>query len=141
VSASAKKTGVPAAIAEANADECATAALAPQVGDDQHDSEQVNGARGPPRRRSKRSRVLEATYIRRAKALKKLNLPGQRLLSKPEVMAITGVSFPSLWAWMRKGAFPRSRVMQGKSMWLQSEIESWIASLPVRPLKGDASDS
>jgi predicted DNA-binding transcriptional regulator AlpA len=34
--------------------------------------------------------------------------------------------------------FPRARVVGGKSMWLSSEIDEWLASLPVRPLKGDA---
>jgi predicted DNA-binding transcriptional regulator AlpA len=38
---------------------------------------------------------------------------------------------------MRAGTFPRSRVVGGKSMWLLREIEEWMASLPVRRLKGD----
>jgi predicted DNA-binding transcriptional regulator AlpA len=63
----------------------------------------------------------------------------QRLLSKSEVLAITGVSYPTIWAWMRAGKFPRSRIVGGKSMWLSTEIEEWLAALPVRPLKGDAS--
>jgi prophage regulatory protein len=62
----------------------------------------------------------------------------ERLLSKPEVMTITGLSYPTLWAWMRAGKFPRSRIVGGKSMWLSSEIDAWLAGLPVRPLKGDA---
>jgi predicted DNA-binding transcriptional regulator AlpA len=60
-----------------------------------------------------------------------------RLLSKSDILAITNVSFPTVWAWMRAGTFPRSRVVGGKSMWLSSEIEDWLAALPVRPLKGD----
>ena len=61
-----------------------------------------------------------------------------RLLCKHEVCAIAGATFPSVWAWMRAGTFPRSRVVGGKSMWLSSEIEAWITSLPLRPLKGDS---
>jgi predicted DNA-binding transcriptional regulator AlpA len=38
---------------------------------------------------------------------------------------------------MRDGKFPRSRVVGGKSMWLSTEIDAWIAGLPVRQLKGD----
>jgi predicted DNA-binding transcriptional regulator AlpA len=38
---------------------------------------------------------------------------------------------------MRAGTFPRSRIVNGRSMWLSSEIEAWIAELPQRPLKGD----
>jgi predicted DNA-binding transcriptional regulator AlpA len=61
-----------------------------------------------------------------------------RLLDKAEVCAIANVSFPTLWARMRKGEFPRARVSGGKSFWLSTEIEEWMASLPVRRLKGDA---
>jgi predicted DNA-binding transcriptional regulator AlpA len=60
-----------------------------------------------------------------------------RLLDKAEVCAIANVSFPTIWAWQRKGTFPRSRIVGGKSMWLSTEIEQWLASLPVRTLKGD----
>jgi predicted DNA-binding transcriptional regulator AlpA len=38
---------------------------------------------------------------------------------------------------MRDGDFPRSRVVGGKSMWLSTEVDVWMAELPVRPLKGD----
>jgi predicted DNA-binding transcriptional regulator AlpA len=61
-----------------------------------------------------------------------------RLLSKPEVLDRTGVTYPTIWAWMRDGTFPRSRVLGGKSCWLESEINDWITNLPVRKLKGDA---
>lgn len=64
--------------------------------------------------------------------------PGIRLLDKAEVCAIANVTFPTIWAWMRAGSFPRSRICGGKSMWLSSEIDDWLAALPVRPLKGDA---
>jgi predicted DNA-binding transcriptional regulator AlpA len=59
------------------------------------------------------------------------------LLDKGEVLAIANVSFPTIWAWMRAGTFPRSRVCGGKSMWISSEVEAWLANLPVRKLKGD----
>jgi len=61
-----------------------------------------------------------------------------RLLSKPEVLAIANVTYPTLWAWMRNGTFPRSRVCGGRSMWRSDEIDAWLAGLPVRRLKGDA---
>jgi predicted DNA-binding transcriptional regulator AlpA len=60
-----------------------------------------------------------------------------RLFDKREILAITNVTFPTIWAWMRKGTFPRSRVVGGKSMWLSTDIEAWLATLPVRKLKGD----
>jgi predicted DNA-binding transcriptional regulator AlpA len=61
-----------------------------------------------------------------------------RLLTKPEVCALANATFPSIWAWMRAGTFPRARVVGGRSMWLSTEVEQWLASLPVRKLKGDA---
>jgi predicted DNA-binding transcriptional regulator AlpA len=65
-------------------------------------------------------------------------LPDMRLLSKPEVLAIVNVTYPTLWAWMRNGTFPRSRIAGGRSMWRSDEIDAWLTALPIRPLKGDA---
>jgi predicted DNA-binding transcriptional regulator AlpA len=69
--------------------------------------------------------------------------PPKRLLDKHDVLAITGLSYPTIWAWMRDGKFPRSRVVGGKNgrtVWLASEVDAWLAALPLRPLKGDAPD-
>jgi predicted DNA-binding transcriptional regulator AlpA len=65
---------------------------------------------------------------------------GLRLLSKPEVIAVSGCSFPVLWRMMQEGTFPRAKVVGGRSMWRSDEINAWIAELPVRPLKGDAAE-
>ena len=62
---------------------------------------------------------------------------GRRLLDKRAVLQITNVTYPTLWAWMRAGKFPRARIVGGKSMWLTSEVDAWLAALPVRKLKGD----
>ena len=88
------------------------AAAAKVLEQHQHDRQQVHAPRAPP---------------------------DTRLLSKPEVLAIVGVTFPSLWAWMRAGTFPRSRIVGGRSMWRSDEIDEWLAGLPIRPLKGDSS--
>jgi predicted DNA-binding transcriptional regulator AlpA len=63
--------------------------------------------------------------------------PPVRLLSRPEVLAVAGCTYPTLWSWMRAGTFPRSRVVGGKSMWLSTEIDAWMRALPLRKLKGD----
>lgn len=60
-----------------------------------------------------------------------------RLVSKPEVLDRTGVTYPTLWQWMIDGKFPRSRELGGKACWLASEIDEWIVNRPVRRLKGD----
>jgi predicted DNA-binding transcriptional regulator AlpA len=60
-----------------------------------------------------------------------------RLLDKAEILIITRASFPTVWKWMQTGSFPRSRVVGGKSMWLSTEVDEWLAALPLRRLKGD----
>jgi prophage regulatory protein len=60
-----------------------------------------------------------------------------RLISKPEVLDRVGVTFPTIWKWMREGKFPRSREVGGKSCWIEAEVEAWITALPLRRLKGD----
>jgi predicted DNA-binding transcriptional regulator AlpA len=39
---------------------------------------------------------------------------------------------------MRDGVFPRARIVGGKSMWVSTEVDQWLADLPTRPLKGDS---
>jgi prophage regulatory protein len=64
--------------------------------------------------------------------------PPLRLLKRSEVLARVGATYPSVWKWMREGKFPRARELtNGRIAWLESEIEAWIESLPVRKLKGD----
>jgi predicted DNA-binding transcriptional regulator AlpA len=63
--------------------------------------------------------------------------PAVCLLSKAEVCAVANRSFPTIWKMMRAGTFPRARVSGAKSFWLSTEVENWIAALPIRPLKGD----
>jgi predicted DNA-binding transcriptional regulator AlpA len=75
----------------------------------QHDQQNVHGAHAPP----------------------------LRLLGKRKVLAIVGVSYVTIWSWMRAGTFPRSRVVGGKSMWRSDEIEAWLGEVPVRRVKGD----
>ena len=60
------------------------------------------------------------------------------LLNRHEIVALSGFSYPWLWQMMRRGLFPRGRVVGGKTMWLSTEVEAWLAELPIRPLKGDA---
>jgi hypothetical protein len=47
------------------------------------------------------------------------------------------VTYVTLWHWMQVGKFPRSRDIGGKSVWLEAEVEAWIKTRPIRPLKGD----
>ena len=105
---------IPKAAAETNAKHIRKSGLAADVARHQHDREITHGARAPP--------VV-------------------RLLDKTEVCQIAGVTYMTVWAWMRAGRFPRARVTgtgsNSKSMWLSSEVDAWLAGLPTRRLKGD----
>lgn len=68
-------------------------------------------------------------------------IPGMpRLLSKAEVLAIVGVSFPTVYHWMCARKFPIARIVGGQSKWLSVEIEQWLQGLQFRRyrMKGDA---
>ena len=113
-----KTSAVAPQLIEANdqvlADEALAAANPPA---NEHDGRNVHAARAPPAR------------------------AGARLLSKREVLAIVGVSYPTLWSMMRANTFPRSRKVGSKSMWVSTEIEAWMASLPRCRLKGDTPEA
>lgn len=85
---------------------------------------------------SKAKSTAQPAFARKAAAIRAASRE-LHLLTKPEVLAVAGVTFPTIWAWMRDGKFPRSRVVGGRSMWRSDEIEAWLAGLLVRPLKGD----
>jgi predicted DNA-binding transcriptional regulator AlpA len=51
-----------------------------------------------------------------------------RIVSKPEVLDRVGVTYPTIWTWMREGKFPRSRELGGKSsLNLKSKRGSTVA--------------
>jgi predicted DNA-binding transcriptional regulator AlpA len=64
-----------------------------------------------------------------------------KLLSRVEVLALVGVSYPTLWWWVKEGHFPAPRVLgfkgtKGRIGWIESEVQQWMASLPRRFPKG-----
>jgi predicted DNA-binding transcriptional regulator AlpA len=81
--------------------------------------------------------MLKALVAARADA----TTGGERLLSKRQVLDRVGASYPTVWHWMTVGRFPRSRTVGGKVMWLESEVNRWIADLPLSRLKGDDTEA
>jgi predicted DNA-binding transcriptional regulator AlpA len=63
------------------------------------------------------------------------------LLSKPQLLEFLGVSYSSVFNWMRAGLFPLPRVIgpsSGRSSriaWYASEVQAWLASRPQRQIK------
>ena len=67
-------------------------------------------------------------------------LDTDRLLTRAEVLEITGFSYASIWAWMRANKFPRSLLISGRVRWREREIRTWLENLPRQRLKGDPPD-
>jgi prophage regulatory protein len=65
------------------------------------------------------------------------DVAGARLLSRQEMLERVNLSYPTVWQRMRDGKFPRGRDNGGKVVWVEAEIDNWIAKLPVKKLKGD----
>ena len=64
-------------------------------------------------------------------------LDGERLVYRSELIARLGVTYVTVWNWMRDGKFPRGRKIAGKVAWLRSEVDTFLATLPAQKLKGD----
>jgi predicted DNA-binding transcriptional regulator AlpA len=61
--------------------------------------------------------------------------PAVRLLSKRQLLDRVPLSFPSIWQMMRRGEFPAARTIGSRPFWLESEINEWVSSRPVRTYK------
>jgi predicted DNA-binding transcriptional regulator AlpA len=65
--------------------------------------------------------------------------------TRDDVLAITGVSYPTLWKWMRDGFFPIPREIgkpgghRSSLRWLVSEVDAWTVTRPKRFPKGQQS--
>ena len=58
-----------------------------------------------------------------------------RLIFRSELIDIVGVSYVTVWSWMRAGTFPRGRDIGGRTAWIESEVAAWIASRPSAALR------
>jgi predicted DNA-binding transcriptional regulator AlpA len=67
----------------------------------------------------------------------RLGMP--RLLSRKDVCALSGLTYVSIWKRMQTEppSFPRSRIEGGRSVWISSQVLSWLENLPLRKLKSD----
>jgi predicted DNA-binding transcriptional regulator AlpA len=63
--------------------------------------------------------------------------PPVRVISKNALLKRVPLSFPTIWKMMQQNRFPRARVIAGKSVWIESEINDFLATLPLRRYKGD----
>ena len=61
------------------------------------------------------------------------NTPFDRIIRKPELLAITGVSAATIYRWIAEGSFPRPvRLGSNSSGWRASHVQDWLDSrMPV----------
>ncbi len=53
-----------------------------------------------------------------------------RLIKKAELLELVGASYPTIWRWMRDGAFPRSVILgPNRVAWRESEVREWLEGL------------
>jgi predicted DNA-binding transcriptional regulator AlpA len=69
-----------------------------------------------------------------------------RLIYKPELLRLIGVSYSSIFAWMRAGKFPLAREIGpgGQSTrvaWIEAEVLAWLSARPQRRVKPPAGSS
>lgn len=61
----------------------------------------------------------------------------ERLLSAHIVLEQISLSRSKLYQLIRAGRFPKPRLIEGKSLWLQSEVQAWIiAQFAAAPMVG-----
>jgi predicted DNA-binding transcriptional regulator AlpA len=61
-------------------------------------------------------------------------MTGTRLLSRPELLKMVGISYPTIWRMMRLGRFPLPRRIgpweNSPVRWDSNEVQAWIDALP-----------
>ncbi len=87
----------------------------------------------PPRRRPVKGTAAQVEPALKAVAMVAAN---KRFIFKGEVLErLGGVSFVCLWRWMRDGKFPVALEVGGRCAWLESDIDTWMSSRPLRQYK------
>jgi len=57
----------------------------------------------------------------------------KRFIFKAELLErVGGVTYPTVWRWMRDGKFPVAVEVGGRIAWLESDIDAWMLSRPLR---------
>lgn len=53
-----------------------------------------------------------------------------KIMRRPEVLAVTGLCYTSIFNMMKKGTFPASKKLGTRAVgWVKTEIDIWIENL------------
>ena len=55
-----------------------------------------------------------------------------RYIDKSQLLARVPYSYVTIWKRMKAGTFPAPRVLGGKNVWLEEEVNTYLASLAKR---------
>jgi predicted DNA-binding transcriptional regulator AlpA len=58
-----------------------------------------------------------------------------QFVTRKAVMKMTGLAYSTLWKLQVEGQFPQGRKVSHRTMWLRSDVVSWIRERPPAPLK------
>lgn len=58
-----------------------------------------------------------------------LYIPSERLLRLPQVLDTVGLGKTLLYELVKDGAFPRPRKVRHLSVWVESEVQTWICKI------------
>ena len=65
-----------------------------------------------------------------------------KFLSRKQVCAVIGVTYPSVWSWIKADHFPAGRKLglgsgnRNKIVWLELEVLHWMETRPLQLPKG-----
>lgn len=57
------------------------------------------------------------------------HIPGERLLRLPQVLNMVGLGKTMVYQMMKTGEFPQPRKIRHLSVWVESEVNSWIEEI------------
>jgi len=63
--------------------------------------------------------------------------PPRRMIGRDEMLALVPYTYPALIELMKRGLFPRARVIGKKLCWPEEEYEQWRVNLPFQRWKGE----
>ena len=60
-----------------------------------------------------------------------------RFIDKRELLTRVPYSYVTIWKWISEDSFPKSKFVGQKCVWLEHEVDAWIARQPDKELDYD----